>query len=105
MDLRPHIERFARKLAETEAALSDPGSLANNQKFQELSREYANLKELADHGRAWLKAQTDLADNQALLRSEPPDSELAQLARDEIARLTELVETLDASREQPRGDR
>ena len=63
MDFRPHIDRFARRLAEVEAALSDPKAFDNNQRAQELSQEYSRLKELVAGGqrifagaaRAWRK--------------------------------------------------
>jgi len=87
MDLRPHIERFRRRLSEVEAALSDPKVFNNNQRAQELSREYSRLKELVATGDALLKCQADLADNQALLAAESPESELAQMAREEVTRL------------------
>src|SRR5262245_35122497 len=87
MDLRPHIERFSRRFAEVEAALSDPKVFDNNQRAQELSREYARLKELVAHGRAYVKTDADLAENRNLLQSEAAESELAAMAREEIARL------------------
>jgi len=87
MDLRPHIERFSRRFAEVEAALSDPHVFANPQRAQELSREYARLKDLVAHGQALFKAEQDLDANRTLLRNEPADSELAQLAKDEISQL------------------
>ena len=87
MDLKPHIEKFRHRSAEVETLLSDPNAFANNQKFQELSREYSRLKELVVQGEAYLKVSRDLADNRALAQTEPEDSELAQMARDEIARL------------------
>ena len=87
MDLRPHIETFSRRLVEIENALSDPKVFANNQRFQELSKEYARLKELVERGSAYLKTVADLEDNRALLKSEASDSEIAQLAREEITRL------------------
>jgi peptide chain release factor 1 len=87
MDLRPFITKFARRLAEVETELSDPKVFANNARYQELSREYARLKTLAAHGTAYLKSLDDLAANRALLQSEPADSELAQMAGEEISRL------------------
>jgi len=87
MDLRPHIERFARRFTEVEAALSDPKAFDNPQRAQELGKEYARLKELVAHGQAYLKTLADLAENRALLQGEPADSELAQMAREEIGRL------------------
>jgi peptide chain release factor 1 len=87
MDLLPHIEKFTRRFAEVEAALSDPRVFNNPQRAQELSKEYARLKELVAQGEVYSKAVADLAQNRALLQSETADSELAQLAKEEIARL------------------
>ena len=87
MDLRPHIEKFSKRFAEVEAALSDPKVFDNPQRAQELSREYARLKELVADGGSYLNTLAHLDENRALLKSEPSDSELAQLAKDEAARL------------------
>jgi peptide chain release factor 1 len=87
MDLRPHIERFRCRFAEVEAVLSDPKVFDNPQRAQELSREYARLKELVAHGENYLKTLAHLDENRALLKSEPPESELALMAKEEIARL------------------
>lgn len=87
MDLKPHIDRFSRRFAEVEAALSDAKVFDNPQRAQELSKEYSRLKELTGYGQAFLKTLSDLAENRALLKSEPADSELAQMAREEIGRL------------------
>ncbi|MGC3957124.1 MAG: peptide chain release factor 1 [Verrucomicrobiota bacterium] len=87
MDFRPHIEKFRRRFAEVEASLSDPKVFDNPQRAQELSKEYARLKDLVAAGAAYLKTQADLADNRALLESEPAESEMAQMAKEEITRL------------------
>jgi peptide chain release factor 1 len=87
MNLTPHIEKFRRRFAEVEAALSDPKIFDNQQRAQELSREYARLKELMAHGENYLKTLAHLDENRALLKSEPPESELALMAKEEIARL------------------
>ena len=87
MNLTPHIEKFRRRFAEVEAALSDPKAFDNPQRAQELSREYARLKELVAQGENYLKTLAHLDENRALLKSEPPESELALMAKEEIARL------------------
>jgi len=87
MDLRPYIEKFARRLDEVEVLLGDPALFENKARAQELTREYARLKELVATGRAYLKALADLEENRALLSSESSGSELAQMAQEEIARL------------------
>jgi peptide chain release factor 1 len=87
MDLRPHIEKFRQRYAELESALSDPKAFDNPQRAQELSREYSRLKELIAIGDGYKKALADLEENRSLLKTESPDSELAQMAKEEIARL------------------
>src|SRR5437016_3009090 len=87
MDLGPHIDRFARRFAEVEAALSDPKAFDNPQRAQELSKEYARLKDLVAYGQAYKKVLVDLAENRALLKTEAVDSELAQMAKEDVARL------------------
>jgi peptide chain release factor 1 len=87
MDLCPHIEKSSRRLAEVEIALSDPKVFANPARAQELSREYARLKELVAVGAAYTKALTELAANRELIKAEPADSDLAKLAQEEMARL------------------
>jgi len=87
MDLRPHIEKFRRRFAEVEALLSDAKVFDNPQVAQELGREYARLKELVAAGNAYLKTVADLAENRDLLKAEPPESEMAAMAREDVARL------------------
>jgi len=87
MDFRPHIEKFRRRFAELEASLSDPKVFDNPQRAQELSKEYARLKELVAAGDSFLKAQADLAENRALLQNELADSEMALMAKEDIVRL------------------
>src|SRR5580658_2874144 len=87
MNLRPHIEKFARRLGEVEAALSDPKLFENPAKSQEMAREYARLKTLTEAGRRYLKAMDDLAQHEDFLKTEPAESELAQMTREEMAAL------------------
>ena len=87
MDLSPHIEKFARRLAEVEAALSDPNTFINQQRAQELGKEYARLKDLVGQGQTYLKVLAELAENRAMLAAEPAESELAPLAKEEVGRL------------------
>jgi peptide chain release factor 1 len=87
MDLRPQIDKFSRRFAEIESALSDPKAFDNPQRAQDLAREYSRLKELVAQGQAYLRTTEDLEQNRMLLQTEPEDSELSQMAKDEIARL------------------
>ena len=87
MDLRPHIEKFSRRLAEIETALSDPKVFDQPSRAQDLSREHSRLKDLVARGNAWLKTVRDLEDNRAMLAKKPAGSELTQLGAEEITRL------------------
>lgn len=87
MDLRPYIDKFSRRLAEVEAALSDPKAFENKQRFQELSREYSRLKDLVAKGAVYLKTVEDLQANRALIQNEQKDSELLEMAQEELRRL------------------
>jgi peptide chain release factor 1 len=87
MNLRPYIEKFERRLNEVEAALSDPRLAGNAPKLQEMSREYARLKDLTATGQRYLKVRDELAQHAQLLQTEPAESEMAQLTRQEITQL------------------
>lgn len=94
MDLNVHIDRFIRRLAEVENAMADPSVFSNQQKSQDLSREYSRLKELVRIGEAWRQATRELAENRGLVESELADSELGQMAREEIERLEPEIHRL-----------
>jgi peptide chain release factor 1 len=87
MDLRPHLDKCAKRLAEVEAVLSDPKLFDNNQRAQDISKEYARLKELTRQGQAYLKVLSDLDENRALLSSGLGDPDLAAMAVEDIQRL------------------
>ena len=87
MNYDPHIERFRKRFAEVERNLGDPEVFNDPKKSEELGREFSRLKRLVEVGGAYQKAVQDLAENRELLAGEAEDSELAEMGRDEIARL------------------
>jgi peptide chain release factor 1 len=89
MDLHPFIARFQRRLAEVESALGDPSVFNNQKKSQELSREYNRLKSLVAQGEAFQRIESEIRDNQELLESEPSDSEMALMAKEDLVELKE----------------
>ncbi|MBT5707910.1 MAG: peptide chain release factor 1 [Verrucomicrobia bacterium] len=88
MDLNAHIDRFESRLSELEAALGDPTVFSDQKKSQELSREYNRVKGLVGLGRDYRSAGDELKENLELLELESNDSELAQMAQEEVKRLT-----------------
>ncbi len=87
MDLIPFIEKFRRRFDEVEAQLSAPDAFANPQRGQELTREHSRLRALVTDGEAWIRTGTEITANRELLASEPPGSELAQMAAEELPTL------------------
>ena len=65
--------------------MNDPKVFENNQRAQELSREYSRLKELTGSGEAYLSVLHQLEENRQLLES--GDAELVEMAREELTRL------------------
>ena len=93
MDLQPHIEKFATRMTEVGGELGDPKVFENNRRAQELGREYVHLKNLVAQGERYLKARDELSENRTL--AEGADEEMAEMAREEIARLEEEVPRLE----------
>ncbi len=93
MDLQPHIEKFASRMAEVETELGDPKVFENNRRAQELGREYARLKNLVNLGDRLLKAQAELEENRALADGDDP--EMAEMAAEEIPALEEEIPRLE----------
>ncbi|MGH9726836.1 MAG: peptide chain release factor 1, partial [Candidatus Acidiferrales bacterium] len=87
MDLHPYIEKFRQRFAELGSALSDPRAFDKPQRAQELSREYARLKELVAAGDHFKRVLANLKENRSLLKTELPDSEMGLMAKEEITRL------------------
>ncbi|HET8899222.1 MAG TPA: peptide chain release factor 1 [Rhodanobacteraceae bacterium] len=92
--IRRKLEVLAERHEEIGRLLADPDVLADNGRFRELSREYAQLQPLADSLNQEQAAQRELADARLML----DDAELGALAADDVtrleARLTELQSAL-----------
>ncbi|WAC64865.1 peptide chain release factor 1 [Pseudoxanthomonas sp. SL93] len=92
--LRRKLEALAERREELERLLSDPGVLADNDRFRNYSREFSQLEPLATAMAEEKKARDDLSAAQAM-RDDP---ELAELAEEEIgaarARLAQLDDEL-----------
>ncbi len=92
--LRRKLEALAERRVELERLLSEPDVVADNERFRNYSREFAQLEPLANALTDEAGALRDLAAAQAMRE----DPELAELAAEEIAaaeaRLARLEETL-----------
>ncbi|MGM0380886.1 MAG: peptide chain release factor 1 [bacterium] len=84
-ELEEHFEHLQHRL-------SAPDELAGGQ-FQELSRDYSQLKPIVELYRKYRQAREELEENQQLLAESSGD--MAELAREEVTQLEEKLEQLE----------
>jgi peptide chain release factor 1 len=91
--MKPSIQAKLDKLAERHEELShllaDPGVIGNQNKFRDLSMEYARLEPVVARYRAYQGALADRTSAQEMI--DGPDLEMRELGRDEIKVLDERV--------------
>src|SRR5262249_8055077 len=85
--LRQQLERFPVRLQELDFFLSQPELVTDQKRFRDLTREHAEVSEVAGQFQRYLQREGDLAQAREMME----DPELAEMAREEIATLeTEL---------------
>ena len=92
--IRRKLEVLAERKEEVERLLADPDILNNNQRFRDLSREYAELEPVAQSLHAYDDVQSAL--RAAREMAQEPDIELRALATEEISSLEMRLDELDA---------
>jgi peptide chain release factor 1 len=90
--IRRKLEALAERHEEIGLLLGQPEVLADNNRFRELSQEYAQLEPVASSLREHDQADRELAQTEAMLH----DPELGELASDDIERLRQRLRDLDA---------
>jgi peptide chain release factor 1 len=86
------IQDLEIRFQEIESLLSDPTVISNQPEFRKLSREHADLAPLIESFRRYKKVLEELEENRELLT----DPEMKEMAEEEINRLGEEKERLDA---------
>jgi peptide chain release factor 1 len=74
--------------------MADPAVAADYEQMARLAKERSDLESLVETYRGFKAAERELAEARALLAEEGQDPDLAEMAREEIERLEDLVETL-----------
>ena len=90
--LRRKLELLAERREELERLLADPGTIADAERFRDLSREFSQLEPVANALAAEARARNDLAAAQAM-RADP---ELGALADEEVAAAQDRLRALEA---------
>ncbi len=89
--IRRKLEALAERHQEIGLLLSQPEVLADNNRFRELSQEYAQLEPIAASLREHDDATRELAESREMLE----DAELREMALDDVARLEQRLRELD----------
>ncbi|MGE4241989.1 peptide chain release factor 1 [Ramlibacter sp.] len=91
--LRQQLERFPLRLKELDFFLSQPDVVNDMEKYRALSREHAEVSEVAGRFEEYLSAERDRAQARDMLE----DPEMAEMAREELASLDTRIPELEAS--------
>jgi len=85
MSMFDKLEEVVDRFREIEGLLSDPATVANQEKFRSLTREHAELSEVVETYGTYRKVCDDLEGNRELLRD--ADAEVREMARQELPEL------------------
>jgi peptide chain release factor 1 len=87
------LYRLTARSEELNALLSDPTVIANNSRFRDLSREYAQVQPVVSLFLAYRKAEADRAAAEDMLNDS--DTELRRLGQEELGRTQSEMELLE----------
>ncbi|WP_076413004.1 peptide chain release factor 1 [Shewanella sp. UCD-KL12] len=87
------LEGLLERNEEVLALLSDPGVIADQERFRALSKEYSQLEDLVSAFKSFQQATEDLDAAKEMLEEEDP--ELKEMAQEEIKEAKAVIETLE----------
>lgn len=88
------LESIYQRYLQVETQLSDPAVLSDVKRFNQLNREYGDLKDLVDVYHEYKKLITGLQEARDILKNES-DPELKEMAKMEIEELADLQEPME----------
>ncbi|MBS3804705.1 MAG: peptide chain release factor 1 [Oleiphilaceae bacterium] len=80
--LKTRLERLNERFEEVSALLSDPGTIADQTRFRDLSKEFAEIEPVVACFRAWENTQENIAEAEEMARDGDP--EMRAMAEDEL---------------------
>ena len=90
LSIQSKLEKFIERYDEISALLSDPEIIANQNKFRDLSKEYAQLEPIVLTFKQYQQAEKDIINNKELLS----DPELKSMAQEELKEAQSLFESI-----------
>ncbi|ANO51919.1 peptide chain release factor 1 [Woeseia oceani] len=85
--IRNNLESTRDRFEELSGLLSDPGTIANQNRFRDLSREYSRLEPVIALFREFERVEADLAEAEEMSRDSDP--EVREMGEDEVDTLSE----------------
>ena len=95
-NIRARLQQAAARFEEIGLLLSQPEVMGNQDRFRDLSREFATLEPVVKSWQAWQEATNSRDSAQDILAEAGDDADLAELARDELDQASQQVEALES---------
>jgi len=92
--IQARLEQLNERYEEVSALLSDQGTIANQDKFRELSREFAEIEPIVHCFKTWQQARADVTEASELACD--GDADMRAMAAEELAAAEQKSEELDA---------
>ena len=89
------LDALADRHEEVSALLGDADTAADQNRFRDLSKEFAHLNEVVTQHQRWTQLQETVADARQMLND--PDAELRELAEEEIAEAERELTDIEAA--------
>jgi peptide chain release factor 1 len=87
------LEGLVERFEEVQALLSDPDTLADQDKFRALSKEFSQLEVVIKAFHAYQEAENDLAEAENMLKDDDPD--MREMGQEEFKSAKKVIEKLE----------
>jgi peptide chain release factor 1 len=91
--IQSKLQKLTQRYEEIASLLADPKIIANQNKFRDLSKEYAQIEPIAMSFKQYQALQADIESAKAMLAE--PDKELQQMAQEELEQHQQQLEQLE----------
>ena len=88
------VEQIEARFAELERQMSDPGVIADRERYAEVGREYHELEPARELARTWRTLRDDLEGARELLAEDGDDSELREMLEASRGQMEALEEEI-----------
>ncbi len=91
--IQNRLEQLSDRFEEVSALLSDASVISNQEKFRDLSREFAEIEPIVHCFQAWKKSLADIEEARELARD--GDADMREMAEEELTLAEQKTDELD----------